>query len=55
MTNRQKVDLLRLRLQNMMDCYERRIRTDCTEAQLKLEPWKCSEYRAAERAMRETL
>jgi hypothetical protein len=50
------IDLLRLRLQAMMDAYERRVRTACrSEADLMREPWRCSEYVAAEEAIRVTL
>lgn len=50
------VDLLRLRLQAMMDAYERRVRTDCrSPADLAAKPWECREYLAAEEALRATL
>ena len=50
------VDLLRVRLQAMMDAYERRVRSDCkTPAEIAAKPWECREYLAAEQAMRETL
>lgn len=34
-------------LKNMMDAYERRIRTDCTLEQIERKPWECAEYIAA--------
>lgn len=50
------IDLLRVRLQAMMDAYERRVRTDCrSHAELAGRPWRCREYIAAEEAMRVTL
>lgn len=50
------IDLLRVRLQAMMDAYERRVRSDCrSPADLAAKPWECREYLAAEEALRATL
>lgn len=50
------IDLLRVRLQAMMDAYERRVRTDCrSPAELAGQPWRCREYIAAEEALCSTL
>jgi hypothetical protein len=50
------IDLLRVRLQAMMDAYERRVRTDCrSPAELAGQPWRCREYIAGEEALRATL
>ena len=37
---------------DMMNAYERRVRTDCTPEQLALAPWRCAEYVAAETLLR---
>jgi len=34
-------------LVQMMDVYERRVRSDCTTEQLEKRPWECAEYIAA--------
>ena len=50
------IDLLRVRLQAMMNAYERRVRSDCRNpAEIAAKPWECSEYLAAESALRATL
>lgn len=49
------VPRLRRALEAMMSAYQRRIRTDCTEDQLKQEPWRCAEYIEAEAALKPKL
>lgn len=40
-------------LAEMMQAYERRIRSDCTsQEQLDKRPWECAEYRAASEYLR---
>lgn len=38
-------------LKNLLDAYERRIRTDCTPEQLALKPWECMEFIEARRIL----
>jgi hypothetical protein len=38
-------------MQNMMDAYERRVRSDCTPGQIGKKPWECAEYIAAKCAV----
>ncbi|HZR03645.1 MAG TPA: hypothetical protein VFA81_10790 [Burkholderiales bacterium] len=42
---------LRVALKDMMDAYERRIRSLCTPAELERQPWRCREYVVAEEAL----
>lgn len=43
-----RVENLESALLDMMNAYERRVRTDCTPEQLAKAPWRCAEYMAAE-------
>ncbi len=38
-------------LNNLLDAYERRIRSECTPEQLEKKPWECMEYIEARRVL----
>lgn len=52
MNDDERIAYLENVLREMMQCYERRVRSACTTPEeLAKEPWRCSEYVRAERVL----